>query len=116
MSNDNRDKWIKGVNVAFTYCDAEGIIRDMNPVAAATFAESGGEKLIGKNALDCHPGASRSKMQDLLDQQLLNVYTIEKDGRKKMIYQAPVTEDGKYIGVVEISLPIPEEIPHFKRN
>jgi hypothetical protein len=116
MSNDNRDKWINGVHVAFTYCDADGIIRDMNPEAAVTFADSGGEKLIGQNALDCHTGTSRSKMQDLLDRQGLNVYTIEKDGHKKLIYQAPVMEDGNYIGIVEISLPIPEEIPHFKRN
>jgi len=116
MSRDDRDKWIDGVHVAFTYCDTDGIIRDMNPAAAATFAESGGAKLIGQSALDCHPGDSRSKLQGLLDEHRLNVYTIEKDGRKKMIYQAPVTEGGQFIGIVEISLPIPEEIPHFKRN
>ncbi len=116
MSNDNRDKWINSVHVAFTYCDPEGIIRDMNPAAAATFSESGGEKLIGQNALECHPEASRAKMQELLDQQRLNVYTIEKDGHKKLIYQTPVMEDGKFAGIVEISLPVPDEIPHFKRN
>lgn len=116
MSRDDRDKWIDGVHVAFTYCGTDGIIRDMNPEAAATFAESGGAKLIGQSALDCHPGDSRSKLQGLLDEHRLNVYTIEKDGRKKLIYQAPVTEGGRFIGIVEISLPIPEEIPHFKRN
>lgn len=116
MSLNYRDKWVDGVQVAFTYCDAEGIILDMNPTAADTFATSGGMKLVGQSALECHPGTSRSKLQDLLDNPHLNVYTIEKDGHKKMIYQAPVMDGDHFIGIIEISLPIPEEIPHFKRN
>lgn len=116
MSSEDRDKWIDGAQAAFTYCDAEGIIRDMNPAAASIFAKSGGATLIGQSALDCHPGISRSKLQNLLDDPHLNVYTIEKDGQKKLIYQAPVLEGGQFVGIVEISLPIPEVIPHFKRN
>ena len=37
MSRDDRDKWIDGVHVAFTYCDTDGIIRDMNPAGGSHF-------------------------------------------------------------------------------
>jgi hypothetical protein len=46
----------------------------------------------------------------------LNVYTIEKDGVKRLIYQAPRYEGGEYQGIVELSLPIPFELPHFVRS
>ena len=46
----------------------------------------------------------------------LNAYTIEKNGIKKLIYQTPWFMDGKFSGLVEISLPLPEELPHFIRN
>jgi hypothetical protein len=45
-----------------------------------------------------------------------NVYTIEKDGVKKLIYQAPWYREGEYAGFVEISLEIPAEMPHFVRE
>jgi hypothetical protein len=44
-----------------------------------------------------------------------NVYTIEKRGVKKLIYQVPWTRDGIYAGFVELSLEIPFEMPHFVR-
>jgi hypothetical protein len=46
----------------------------------------------------------------------VNAYTIEKNGKKKMIYQTPWYSNGKYSGLVEISLPLPEELPHFIRK
>ena len=45
-----------------------------------------------------------------------NVYTIEKGGVKKLIYQAPWYQDGEYRGIVELSLPIPFVMPHFVRS
>jgi len=44
------------------------------------------------------------------------VYTIQKSGVKKLIYQAPWFQEGKYAGFVELSLPIPETMPHFDRD
>ncbi len=48
--------------------------------------------------------------------QQANVYTIEKHGKKKLIYQTPWYRDGKYAGFIELSLVIPEEMPHFIRD
>jgi len=35
---------------------------------------------------------------------------------KKLIYQGPWFQDGKYGGLVELSLEIPMEMPHFVRQ
>ena len=101
---------------AITVCDPDGIILEMNAKAAEAFAEDGGRGLIGKNLLDCHPEPARSKMERLLDKQQKNVYTIEKNGKKKLIYQTPWYKDGVYSGFVELSIEIPFEMPHFIRD
>lgn len=45
-----------------------------------------------------------------------HTYTIEKNGRKKMIYQSPWFTDGQYRGFVEIVLELPESLPHYIRT
>ena len=37
-------------------------------------------------------------------------------GQRKLIYQSPWYERGEYRGFVELSLPIPAVMPHFKRG
>jgi transcriptional regulator with PAS, ATPase and Fis domain len=108
--------WIKEFPAAVTVCDAEGIILEMNDKSAKTFEADGGYALIGSNMLDCHPGLSRQKTERLLAAKVKNVYTIEKNGVKKLIYQSPWYKDGEYAGFVEISLEIPLEMPHFIRS
>ena len=108
--------WIKEFPAAVTVCDAEGIILEMNDKSAKTFEADGGYNLIGSNMLDCHPGLSRQKTERLLAAKVKNVYTIEKNGVKKLIYQSPWYKDGEYAGFVEISLEIPLEMPHFVRS
>ncbi len=108
--------WIEEFPGAVIVCDREGIILEMNERSKASFAADGGAKLIGQNALDCHPEPARSKMKQLLQAQQRNVYTIEKDGIKKLIYQAPWYENGQYAGFVELALEIPTQMPHFVRG
>ena len=45
-----------------------------------------------------------------------SVYTIEKNGVRKMIYQTPWRVDGVVGGLAEISMEIPAEMPHHIRN
>ena len=46
----------------------------------------------------------------------VNCYTIQKEGQRKMIYQtAWRDDDGAVAGLVEISMVIPEEMPHYIR-
>jgi hypothetical protein len=63
-----------------------------------------------------HQPAAQEKLRSLYQNPEPNVYTTEKNGQKKLIYQTPVYEDGVLIGVVELSLPLPAEVPHFKRD
>ncbi len=108
--------WLKEFPAAVTVCDANGIILEMNDRAARTFEKDGGYALVGKNLLDCHSDASRGKVQQLLASHEKNVYTIEKNGVKKLIYQSPWYKNGEYAGFVEVSLEIPFEMPHFVRS
>ena len=108
--------WIKSFPGAITVCDTKGIILEMNEAACEVFREDGGEKLVGTNLFDCHPEKARIKLEALLAKQQANVYTIEKHGKKKLIYQTPWYRDGKYAGFIELSLVIPKEMPHFIRD
>ena len=108
--------WVQEFPGAITVCDPVGIILEMNERAAKGYQDQGGIRLIGTNMLDCHPEPARTKTQHLLETRQANVYTIEKGGVKKLIYQAPWFRDGRYSGFVELSLEIPDEMPHFIRN
>jgi transcriptional regulator with PAS, ATPase and Fis domain len=108
--------WVGEFPGAITVCDVDGIILEMNDQAANGYAKDGGRALIGKNMLDCHPEPARTKTKRLLESKQKNVYTIEKKGVKKLIYQSPWYRDGKFAGLVELSLEIPFTLPHFVRR
>ena len=108
-------EWVRAFPGAATVCDRAGVILEMNERSVTSFAENGGAALIGANALDCHPEPSRTKLAALLESGERNVYTIEKRGVKKLIYQAPWYVKGEFRGLVELSLVIPFEMPHFVR-
>ena len=105
--------WAKEMNCAVTVCDNDGIILYMNDKAKETFARHG--DLIGKSLIPCNNERSRAIIADLLASGGSNSYTIEKNGVRKMIYQTAWREDGKVAGLVEISMVIPEEMPHYVR-
>lgn len=109
------ETWTKELPVAITVCNTDGVIIEMNGAAAKVFEKDGGAELIGKNALDCHPEPAATKMREMLKNEALNVYTIEKNGQKKLIYQCPWYENNEFRGIVELSLPIPQQVPHFIR-
>ena len=88
----------------------------MNDRSATTFAKSGGLDLIGGNLLNCHPEPAKSKLIDLLHNPRVNAYTIEKNGVKKLIYQTPWYENGEFGGLMEISMEIPFDMPHYIRK
>lgn len=108
--------WTKEINFAITVCDKDGIITFMNDKAIKTFEKDGGTKLIGTNVLDCHPEPSRTQLSGMLKTETKNVYTIEKNGVKKLIYQTPYYENNEYKGFVEMSLELPEAMENFVRG
>lgn len=108
--------WAKELNLAITVCDTKGIILEMNDRAMATFRKSGGEKPLGTNLFDCHPEPARTKLGQLMETHQTNAYTIEKNGVKKLIYQTPWFEKEEFRGLVELSMEIPADMPHFVRK
>ena len=109
-------RWVKEFQGAATVCDRDGRIIEMNDASAQVFASDGGRGLVGRNVLDCHPEPARSKLKAMLESGRANIYTIRKGGRKKLIYQAPWRRDGVYSGFVELSLEVPDVMPHFDRD
>ncbi|PKP22508.1 MAG: hypothetical protein CVU05_03660 [Bacteroidetes bacterium HGW-Bacteroidetes-21] len=101
---------------AVTVSDVHGILVYMNKKAEATFDKWGGGDLIGKNMYDCHSQTSRDKMEVMLKTGTSNTYTIEKNGQKKLIHQAPWFKNNEVAGLVEISIVLPENMPHFIRG
>ncbi|HAF94776.1 MAG: hypothetical protein A2X34_02440 [Elusimicrobia bacterium GWC2_51_8] len=110
------NKWQEEVGFAITVCDLAGKILFMNKKSGVTFKKNGGEKLVGANVLACHPGPAARKLKAMLKAPFTNVYTVEKNGVKKLIYQTPWFKGGRPQGLVELSLELPEKPPHFMRK
>ena len=105
--------WAEELNCAVTVCDSDGIILYMNKKSRETFSSHG--NLIGKNLFECHSEPSQAKIRHTLATGESNSYTISKGGLRKMIYQSPWRHNGIIAGMVEISMVIPEELPHYIR-
>ena len=112
----NDFSWFDSVSAALTVCDRDGIIIAMNEKAGISFAKDGGKAMIGKSLMNCHNPHSQAMIKEMMNTGKVNAYSIEKKGIKKMIYQAPWYKDGIICGLVEISMEIPFEMPHFVRE
>lgn len=108
--------WVKEFPGSIMVCDAQGIIVEMNARAIQYYAKDGGEQLIGANVLDCHPEPSRTQLLGMMQNRQSNVYTIEKKGVRKLVYQVPWIEHDEYAGFIEMLLEIPADMPHFIRG
>ena len=75
------------------------------------------ESIAAKACLPCHNERSKGIIARILEKGDTNAYTIEKKGIRKMIYQtAWRREDGTVGGIIELSMPIPAEMPHYVRG
>jgi transcriptional regulator with PAS, ATPase and Fis domain len=107
--------WAKNMPVSAIVSDENGKITYMNDYAIKNFEGDGGSALIGKNLFECHNDNSNRIIHEIMDNNKPNFYTIEKKGIKKLIYQMPLNENGKCTGLVELSLIISDDMPHFMR-
>jgi DUF438 domain-containing protein len=110
--------WAENVSFAVTVCDSKGYVVYANAKSKLTFAKNG--DIIGLNLKSCHPAHAWNKIVEMLETGESNSYTISKNGVKKIIHQTPWYDSGnvggKPSGLVEISIVIPEEMPHFIRK
>lgn len=108
------DRYFEELPIAITVSDRDGNILDMNTKSAQV--NSHGVKIIGNNLYDCHPPRAAAILRELYAEQKKNVYTIEKNGVKKLIYQVPWYENGEFGGLIELSMEIPFDMPHYVRT
>ena len=107
-------KYFNELDCAVTVCDMHGTVVYANEKAKQTFEKYG--ELIGKNLKDCHSPKSWEMILQMLQTRGSNIYTIEKNGQKKMVYQTTWLENGETKGLIEFSMAIPFDMPHFKRE
>lgn len=107
--------WAFGLkNCAVTVCDADCRIIYMNERSRQTFAKHG--DIIGTDLLQYHPERAQKIIRHLLATGETNSYTIQKNGQRKLIYQTPWLQDGKIAGLVELSMILPADLPHYNRD
>jgi hypothetical protein len=110
-------EWVEEFPGAITITGKDGTILYLNDGASQAFEKQGGrDALVGKNLDACHNEASRAIIRGLVDGDKANTYTITKNGVHKLIHQAPWYEGGELAGLVEISVEIPFDLPHFERG
>ena len=114
MSDDG--SWIEEFPVAITVTDASGTILAMNARSRESFAADGGGALVGSSVFACHPEPAREKVTALFESRAPNHYTVARNGRRKINHQLPRYRKRSYAGFVELSIPIPDELPHFERK
>lgn len=112
----NMKDWAKELPLAVTITDKEGTVIYMNNRANETLAHGNADKIIGTSIFGCHGERSTSIIKDLIANEKTNTYTISKKGQKKIVHQTPYYENGEFAGLVEFSIVIPEDLPHYDRG
>jgi len=108
--------WSKELPVSITVTDKHANIIYMNDKAVETFAKYGGSSILGQSLYVCHNPDSSAIIRDLLAIGGTNVYMIEKQGVKKLIYQSAWFTGAIISGLVEISIVLPDAMPHYLRG
>lgn len=113
---DPATDWPDEVGAGITVIGRDFTVLYINDKSAANFAKWGGKGLVGKDVRLCHQERSVRIIEHILATGEPNIYTIEKQGIKKLIYQTPWRKNGQIMGVVEFSMEIPLEMPHYVRG
>ena len=88
-------------------CDLQHTIRYMNSAAIQRYAGFGGEKLIGRNLIDCHNPQSKARIEQVLnwfgsDRSRNRIYTSYNEKENKDVYMVALrNEQGELIGYYE---------------
>lgn len=92
---------------AVVMCNLEHKIVYMNPAACEHYAKYGGEKLFGKNLLECHNPKSREMIEKVIawfekSKSNNRIYTYYSEKENKDVYMIALRdENGELIGYYE---------------
>jgi len=112
----DKNTWFEVFPGAITVTDENGIIVNMNAESRIREEMQVGFDLIGHNAITCHKEPTQSKVRKMYENQASNIYSITKNGKKQLVYQAAYFIEEKFSGIVEMVLDLPNEVPHFDRD
>lgn len=108
-------QWAETLPCAITVTDADCNVICMNQQAIEVNHVKGDPTEI--NLRRCHNPHSIEIIDRMLSTGGTNIYTIEKHGLHKLIFQSAWRDaEGKVGGLVEISIITPENMPHFVRG
>ena len=118
----NNMDFYKGLNIAITVSDKDGNVIYQNDSSLEVNGDA-----RGRNLEKCHNPKSWEMIRHMIDDNVSNVYTISKKGKKKLIYQTPWYEENGEVGgeklemrepagLVEFSIILPEAMPHSDRG
>lgn len=112
------DNWAEGLDeVAITITNSKGEFIDMNKTSKQVNLKDITKTVVGQHISHCHNARSNKIIEGMINNKSKNIYTITKNGRKKLIYQSPwFEEDGSFGGLIEISMFLPDELPHYNRD
>lgn len=87
-------------------CNLEHEILYMNPASIKDYEKRGGDKLIGKNLLDCHTPDSREKIKQVVawfqeSEEHNLIHTFHSERQNKDVYMVALRDDKKLIGYYE---------------
>jgi transcriptional regulator with PAS, ATPase and Fis domain len=108
--------FFKNIDAGLTISDENGIITYMNEKSAVIFEKYGGFELLNKKLSDCHPDSANAVINEMMASGKPNIYSIEKNGKKKIICQYPYQSDSGKSGLIELSIELPDDIKHFVRT
>ena len=105
--------YFEHIDFAVTICDKDGIVVYQNEKSR----ENDGS-VIGRNLFKCHSEKSNEKIRHMIATGDNNTYEIIKHGKRFLIRHSPWydTENGSLAGLIELSIPLPDEYPTFNRD
>ena len=105
------EDFFKSIDCAITVCDTDCGIVYQNDRSIAVNGD-----MRGHNMLGCHNERSQGIIRRILTEGISNSYTISKQGQRKIIHQTPWYKEGAVARIIEFSIVIPEEMPHYIRG
>ena len=91
---------------AVVICNLEHEIIYMNPAAIKNYEKRGGEKLVGRNIMNCHNPESQKRMKEVVEWFAAStehnlVHTFYNEKQNKDVYMVALRDGEKLIGYYE---------------